>query len=283
MPVFAQRPADEEPRVPLQLAHRAQPDRSRSAWHKATRRARRTRTTPHAKSDDGGVGLAPHSCSVNFLDNHDLPRFLFEKADPHVLRAALVYLFTWDGIPCIYYGTEQLFDGGVDPKNREDMFRGNPKQGFAPFATDHETFQLVKGLIAMRKAHPALQRGTVAPVWSTTLPGPRRDAGIFAFERGRARRDRARRAQRQRAAERDLRGARRWRRVRAHHAARGRDADRRDARVGRPDLHRQGRRHDRGHGARTVGTRAGPEVGFTGRAAAQRNHHGRSVATKHGC
>ena len=140
-------------------------------------------STPHAPSAAGGIGLAPSQVQVNFLDNHDLPRFLFEKSDPSVLRSALSYLFTWDGIPCVYYGTEQLFDGGVDPKNREDMFLGNPERGIAPFATDHEHFQFVKGLIQMRKDNVALRRGTVSPVWSTTLAGARRDAGIFAFER----------------------------------------------------------------------------------------------------
>ena len=139
--------------------------------------------TSHATSENGGIGLAPNQVLVNFLDNHDLPRFLFDKSDPTVLVPALIYLMTWDGIPCVYYGTEQLFAGGVDPKNREDMWRGNPEAGYAPFATDHETFQLVQGLIAMRKDNVALRRGSVSPVWSTTQPGARRDAGIFAFER----------------------------------------------------------------------------------------------------
>lgn len=139
--------------------------------------------TPHAMPEAGGIGLAPKQVPVNFLDNHDLPRFMFGKSDPSVLYSALMYLFTWDGIPCIYYGTEQLFEGGVDPKNREDMFGGNPGRGIAPFATDHATYQLVQGLIAMRKELPALRQGDVFPLWSTTIAGPRRDAGIFAFER----------------------------------------------------------------------------------------------------
>ena len=138
---------------------------------------------PHAASEDGGIGLPPQQVLVNFLDNHDLPRFMFEKSDPNILRSALMYIFTWDGIPCVYYGTEQLFAGGVDPKNREDMFGGNPALGYAPFATDNDTFKLVQGLIDMRKAHSALRRGTVSPAWSTTVAGARRDAGIFAFER----------------------------------------------------------------------------------------------------
>jgi glycosidase len=140
-------------------------------------------STPHASSADGGIGLAPQQVLVNFLDNHDLPRFMFEKDDPAIQRVALMYLMTWDGIPCVYYGTEQGFAGGVDPKNREDMFRGNEVLGFAPFATDHDYFKLVQGLIEMRKNNVALRRGQVSPVWSTTDAGPGRDAGIFAFER----------------------------------------------------------------------------------------------------
>jgi glycosidase len=83
----------------------------------------------------------------------------------------------------MYYGTEQQFDGGVDPANREDMFLGNTKLGYAPFDQTNDTFKLAQGLIGMRKDHVALRQGTVTPLWSTILPGARRDAGIFAFER----------------------------------------------------------------------------------------------------
>ncbi|HVK74370.1 MAG TPA: alpha-amylase family glycosyl hydrolase [Kofleriaceae bacterium] len=138
---------------------------------------------PHAAPEQGGVGLAPQQALVSFLDNHDLPRFLFEQADDGALRAALFYLYTWDGIPCLYYGTEQLFAGGVDPANREDMWRGNPARGLAPFDTGHAHFQFVQQLIRMRKDHVALRRGTVEPRWSTTDAGVGRDRGIFAFER----------------------------------------------------------------------------------------------------
>jgi alpha-amylase len=140
-------------------------------------------TTPHAASADGGIGLAPSQVMVNFLDNHDLPRFLFENASEGTLRAGLFYLMTWDGIPCVYYGTEQGFAGGVDPANREDMWRGNVAKGYPGFDTGNAHFALVKELIALRKERAALRRGTVEIKWSTTQPGARRDAGIFAFER----------------------------------------------------------------------------------------------------
>jgi glycosidase len=139
--------------------------------------------TPHATPAEGGIGLAPQKVLVNFLDNHDLPRFLFEGGTVPMLQNALFFLMTWDGIPCLYYGTEQLFAGGVDPRNREDMWRGNEARGFAPFATDHEQFQLVSALIQMRKDNPALRRGETAILWSTDRPRGDRDSGIFAFER----------------------------------------------------------------------------------------------------
>ncbi|HET6612221.1 MAG TPA: alpha-amylase family glycosyl hydrolase [Kofleriaceae bacterium] len=138
---------------------------------------------PHAPSDEGGIGIAPNHVLVSFLDNHDLARFLFEDASVEALKNAVFFLLTWDGIPCIYYGTEQLFDGGTDPKNREDMFRGNAERGFAPFDTGNDMFRYVQALIAVRKEHPALRRGEVAITWSTARPRGARDSGIFAFER----------------------------------------------------------------------------------------------------
>ena len=90
---------------------------------------------------------------------------------------------TWDGVPCLYYGTEQDFAGGVDPKNREDMWAGNSARGYPGFDTANPHFAYVQALIAMRKDHAALRRGTVAPLWSTEVAGERRDEGIFAFER----------------------------------------------------------------------------------------------------
>ena len=53
---------------------------------------------------------------LNFLDNHDVPRFLeLCGGDEEKLRAALIALYFCPGMPCIYYGTELPLAGGADP------------------------------------------------------------------------------------------------------------------------------------------------------------------------
>ncbi|HEY7956665.1 MAG TPA: alpha amylase C-terminal domain-containing protein, partial [Polyangia bacterium] len=86
------------------------------------------------------------------------------------------YLFTEDGIPCVYYGTEQEFSGGNDPTNRERLWDTG-------FRTDGATFQYIQKLIKIRKAYSPLRRGDLTITWSTDHVANEEDAGIFAFER----------------------------------------------------------------------------------------------------
>lgn len=148
--------------------------------------------------DAAGTGISPQHLLVNFLDNHDVPRFLFTGAgnypeDPifgtalpietrrSMLHNALLYLMTWDGIPCIYYGTEQDFEGGNDPGNREDMWIG---QLHDPFSTTAPTFSRIQLLAKTRRQHPALARGELNILWSSDRTGDSdEDANVFAFER----------------------------------------------------------------------------------------------------
>ena len=146
---------------------------------------------PHAAPEEGGIGLAPQQVLVSFLDNHDIARFLFayqelrdsDAGAVEALENALFFIFTWDGIPCVYYGTEQGFHGGVDPGNREDMFLGNEDAGTPPFDTTNDMFGYVKALIALRKEREALRRGAVSVTFSSASTGGEADAGVFAFER----------------------------------------------------------------------------------------------------
>ena len=130
-------------------------------------------TTPKTNGpvDGDGNALVPSQLLVHFLDNHDVPRYLYSFPDLAKLHTALTYLLTFDGIPCIYYGTEQALRGGPDPSNREDMWHSG-------FRTDGETYRLTQKLIRLRKDLAPLRRGDVA-FRCTTTDGP----GILAFER----------------------------------------------------------------------------------------------------
>jgi alpha-amylase len=125
----------------------------------------------------GGIGIPPSQAQINFLDNHDVNRFLFDSdGDVAALRNALTLNMTAEGIPCLYYGTEQDFHGGDDPANREVLWTTG-------FPTTGVTFTHFKHLADLRKAYVALQKGATTVRWSTNDVGGEDDAGIFAFER----------------------------------------------------------------------------------------------------
>ncbi len=132
-------------------------------------------TKSGVKDSEGNI-LSPQQLLVNFIDNHDLPRFLYDKADENALRNALTLLLTMDGIPCIYYGTEQNFNGGNDPANRENLAESK-------YDTENETFRHISRLTALRTEHAPLRRGDMTIRWATDHTGEEQDAGILAFER----------------------------------------------------------------------------------------------------
>lgn len=110
------------------------------------------------------------------LDNHDNPRFLAATGStPTRLEMALVFLYTTRGIPSLYYGTEQDFNGGADPNNREDMFDGSFEQGPSlgdNFNMTHPRFRLVAKLNNLRRIYPALRTGTHHMLWANfSAPG----------------------------------------------------------------------------------------------------------------
>jgi alpha-amylase len=55
----------------------------------------------------------------SFLENHDQPRFQSLTNDSMLVRNAVAWPFVYDGIPILYYGQEQGYQGGPDPSNRE--------------------------------------------------------------------------------------------------------------------------------------------------------------------
>ncbi len=105
---------------------------------------------------------------VTFIDSHDVARFLNRAGnDYQKLKLALAFLMTARGIPCVYYGTEQGFNGGKDPNNREVLFNS--------FDTAHEIYQYIRKLADTRSARESLRRGTQYEMWA--------DDQVYAYSR----------------------------------------------------------------------------------------------------
>lgn len=107
---------------------------------------------------------------VTFVDNHDQigrnnKRFMAGVTDHRQAILAIGYLLTNMGIPCIYYGTEQGFDGcGKDDKCvRENMFGGEwgafDTTGYSFFNANHPIYQGIAKVAAIRSEERALRYG----------------------------------------------------------------------------------------------------------------------------
>lgn len=107
---------------------------------------------------------------VTFVDNHDQmarPYRRFLHGNPFQQQAVQVigYLLTSKGIPCIYYGTEQGFDGGGDTVSyiRECMFGGKwgafDTTGCHFFNEQHPIYRTIKQIADIRAVEPALRFG----------------------------------------------------------------------------------------------------------------------------
>lgn len=156
-----------------------------------------------------GDGLTARQKIGYFIDNHDLNRFMYSNEDAANLapaageitnfQMALKWLLTWEGIPVIYYATEQNYKqslfltnsgehgdgaGNVNKGNRPNLWQvQHSAQGNQPFNTTHDTFKLISGLNELRKTYPELAKGFVNIYWSDN-DGAGQDKGILAYTRG---------------------------------------------------------------------------------------------------
>ena len=96
----------------------------------------------------------------NQLDSHDTARFksLLGK-DVARLPLAVTWLFTWPGVPCIYYGDEVGLDGNNDPFCRKTF-------PWAPEKQDKVLFSLYQRLAKLRKQSLALRYGGCQVVYA---------------------------------------------------------------------------------------------------------------------
>jgi alpha-amylase len=81
-----------------------------------------------------------------FFDNHDNPRFLSKRYDVNSLKNALTFSLLAEGIPIMYYGTEQLFHGGDDPGCREPLW-------YSKYDNSTDMFKFVQTLVGFWKSH----------------------------------------------------------------------------------------------------------------------------------
>ena len=134
---------------------------------------------------------ANHNRLITLLDNHDTEARLitlllrkhngkWEKALPSYLMA-LTLLFCLRGIPQLYYGDEIGLEGGRDPDNRRDMpwhWMGGVAGSEGPtqeYPHARAIFHHVKTLIALNRAHEALQYGASITLYT--------DPFLFVFIR----------------------------------------------------------------------------------------------------
>lgn len=102
-----------------------------------------------------------------FVDNHDNPRFLNNDTRHHRFKSAICFAMFFRGIAIMYYGSEQLYGGGMDPNNREQMWT-NLDQGT-------EMYQFVKATVGARKRNR---------VWEQQQLEKWVDDNFYAFARG---------------------------------------------------------------------------------------------------
>jgi len=89
----------------------------------------------------------------NLLCSHDTPRVLtLLGEDKRRLKLAVVFLLTYIGTPCIFYGDEIGLKGGPDPDCRKCMEWDEAKQ-------DRELYDFYKLIIGLRTKYEVLRHG----------------------------------------------------------------------------------------------------------------------------
>ncbi|ABL78851.1 alpha-amylase family glycosyl hydrolase [Thermofilum pendens] len=112
---------------------------------------------------------------VNFIDSHDVPRFLSLSKSITRFHQVLAFVMTAPGIPVIYYGDEQYLH--YDATNEFGQVGGDPYN--RPMMTSWDTtttaFKLIKALAQLRRANTALAYGLVTTRYVSS--------DVYIFER----------------------------------------------------------------------------------------------------
>lgn len=143
---------------------------------------------------------------ITMFDDHDMvyqqshkERFSADKKTSSLLKNAIFLNLFSLGIPCVYYGTEQAFDGSGDHDKyvREAMFGGSfgafRSQGKSFFNKDHPVYQEISKLSRLRQNHDTLKMGRqylrrISPINDNKFSNPKkpedeRYKGIITWSR----------------------------------------------------------------------------------------------------
>ena len=103
----------------------------------------------------------------NFIDNHDHPRFLALNSYIKRTQNALAFVLFTEGIPIVYYGTEQGYAGRNDPDDREPLWSN--------LSTNGPLYGFIRTLVKYRKK---------MRVWNYPYVERYVNNELFAFSRG---------------------------------------------------------------------------------------------------
>ena len=117
-----------------------------------------------ARGQEGGVGLSPWQARVTFGDNHDVARMRGRLDDGRAVALALTLLLTADGIPALYYGTEQGFKGQGGHASREVLWASG-------FDIEAAPYRFIAALTRLRQEHAALRRGDLIVRYAAAVGG----------------------------------------------------------------------------------------------------------------
>lgn len=106
-----------------------------------------------------GIPWVVATQQYNLIGSHDTPRALsLLGGHPDLFRTAVALLFTYPGIPSVYYGDEIGLGGGHGLYSRQSM-------NWDPATWDLDLHAYYKALIQIRRSAPALIDGGFQVVW----------------------------------------------------------------------------------------------------------------------
>ena len=115
------------------------------------------------------VPFAIQLSQFNLLDSHDTPRMLTRLGgDLDLMNIAVTLLFTYIGVPCVYYGDEVGLEGAGDPDCRR-TFPWDEREWNTNLREHY------RKLTALRRDTPSLQRGAFQTLYA--------EGDVFAFAR----------------------------------------------------------------------------------------------------